>query len=252
MKYRKEGDMKIFPAIDVKDGKVVRLIQGNFDEVTVYSDNPAEIAKQFKEAGAEYLHMVDLDGAKDGELVNSEIIKKIASDDDIFIEVGGGIRDEERIRLYLEAGVDRVILGSAAVENPDFLEKMIRLYGEKIAVGVDVKDGKVAIHAWETITDKSDKEYLEYLTSIGVKTVIYTDITKDGTMEGTNIEAYEALQEFDKICFIAAGGIMYEREITALKDLVDGAIIGKALYTGDMDLARCIELAERKNPVGMH
>ena len=149
--------MKLFPALDVKDGKVVRLVQGDFDKVTVYSEDPAEIAKKFKEAGADHLHMVDLDGAKDGKLVNFETIKKIANETDMFIQVGGGIRDEERIRLYLEAGVDRVILGSAAVEQPEFLEKMVKLYGEKIAVGVDVKDGKVAIHGWKTITDKDDK-----------------------------------------------------------------------------------------------
>ncbi len=243
--------MKLFPAIDVKDGKVVRLVQGDFDKVTVYSEDPAEIAKKFKEAGADHLHMVDLDGAKDGKLVNFETIKKIANETDMFIQVGGGIRDEERIRLYLEAGVDRVILGSAAVEQPEFLEKMVKLYGEKIAVGVDVKDGKVAIHGWKTITDKDDKEFIEYLISIGVKTIIYTDITKDGAMEGTNIGAYKKLRDYD-INVIAAGGIMYEREITELQDLVDGAIIGKALYTGDMDLARCIELAGRKAPAGIH
>ena len=227
--------MKIFPAIDLRDGKAVRLFQGDYDQMTVYSDDPVDVAEGFKACGAENIHLVDLDGAKDGKLVNFETIKKITGRVDMFTEVGGGIRDEERIKQYLDLGVGRVILGTVAVKDPDFLEKMVSRYGEKIAVGVDVKDGFVAINGWKEVTDKKGFEFCTWLRDIGVKTVIYTDISRDGGLKGTNIEGLN---------IVASGGISFEEEITQLKDIVYGAILGKALYSGALDLKRAIELAK--------
>ena len=236
--------MKIFPAIDLRDGKAVRLFQGDYDQMTVYSDDPADVAESFKACGAEKIHLVDLDGAKDGKLVNFETIKKITGRVDMFTEVGGGIRDEERIKQYLDLGVGRVILGTVAVKDPDFLEKMVTRYGEKIAVGVDVKDGFVAINGWKEVTDKKGFEFCSLLRDIGVKTVIYTDISRDGGLKGTNMDAYKKLQEIRGLDIVASGGISFEEEITALKDIVYGAILGKALYSGALDLKRAIKLAK--------
>ncbi|MBQ8151628.1 MAG: 1-(5-phosphoribosyl)-5-[Firmicutes bacterium] len=199
--------MKIFPAIDLRDGRAVRLYQGDYDQMTVYSDSPVQVARSFKEAGAEYLHLVDLDGAKDGALVNFDTIKAIVEDVDMFVEVGGGIRDEERIKQYLEVGVGRVILGTIAIKDPAFLEEMVSKYGDKIAVGVDARDGFVAINGWKEITDKKGIEFCKYLESIGVKTVIYTDISRDGGLEGTNMEVYRELQEIEGLEITASGGI---------------------------------------------
>ena len=236
--------MKIFPAIDLRNGKAVRLFQGDYDQMTVYSDDPADVAEGFKVCGAENIHLVDLDGAKDGELVNFETIKKITGRVNMFTEVGGGIRDEARIKQYLDLGVGRVILGTVAVKDPDFLEKMVARYGEKIAVGVDVKDEYVAINGWKEVTDKKGFDFCKWLRDIGVKTVIYTDISRDGSLKGTNIEAYKRLREIEGLDIVASGGISFEEEITALKDLVSGAILGKALYSGALDLSRAIKLAE--------
>ncbi|MBQ9707799.1 MAG: 1-(5-phosphoribosyl)-5-[Firmicutes bacterium] len=236
--------MKIFPAIDLRDGRAVRLYQGDYDQMTVYSDSPVQVARSFKEAGAEYLHLVDLDGAKDGALVNFDTIKAIVEDVDMFVEVGGGIRDEERIKQYLEVGVGRVILGTIAIKDPAFLEEMVSKYGDKIAVGVDARDGFVAINGWKEITDQKGIEFCKYLKSIGVKTVIYTDISRDGGLEGTNMEVYRELQEIEGLEITASGGISFEEEITALKDVVDSAILGKAIYSGKLNLARAVELAK--------
>ena len=189
--------MKIFPAIDLRDGKAVRLYQGDYDQMTVYSDSPVEVAKSFKAKGADCLHLVDLDGAKDGRLVNFDTIKEIVEEVDMYVEVGGGIRDEERIRQYLELGVGRVILGTIAVKDPEFLEAMVTKYGERIAVGVDARDGYVAVNGWKEITDRESFEFCRYLRDIGVKTVIYTDISRDGGLEGTNMEAYRKLQNIE-------------------------------------------------------
>ena len=236
--------MKIFPAIDLRYGRAVRLYQGDYDQMTVYSDSPVQVARSFKEAGAEYLHLVDLDGAKDGALVNFDTIKAIVEDVDMFVEVGGGIRDEERIKQYLEVGVGRVILGTIAIKDPAFLEEMVSKYGDKIAVGVDARDGFVAINGWKEITDQKGIEFCKYLKSIGVKTVIYTDISRDGGLEGTNMEVYRELQEIEGLEITASGGISFEEEITALKDVVDSAILGKAIYSGKLNLARAVELAK--------
>jgi len=236
--------MNIFPAIDLRDGKAVRLYQGDYDQMTVYSENPVDVARSFRECGAQYLHLVDLDGAKDGKLVNFDTIKAIVEEVDMYVEVGGGIRDEERIRQYLELGVGRVILGTIAIKDPGFLEEMVKKYGEKIAVGVDAKDGYVAINGWKEITDKESFEFCKYLRDIGVKCVIYTDISRDGGLQGTNMEAYKKLQEIEGLEITASGGISFEEEITALKDVAAAAILGKAIYSGKLDLARAVELSK--------
>lgn len=236
--------MKIFPAIDLRDGKAVRLYQGDYDQMTVYSDSPVEVAKSFKAKGAGCLHLVDLDGAKDGKLVNFDTIKEIVEEVDMYVEVGGGIRDEERIRQYLDLGVGRVILGTIAVKNPEFLEAMVTKYGEKIAVGVDARDGYVAVNGWKEITDRESFEFCRYLRDIGVKTVIYTDISRDGCLEGTNMETYRKLQNIEGLEVTASGGISFEEEITALKDVAAAAILGKAIYSGKLDLERAVKLAE--------
>lgn len=236
--------MKIFPAIDLRDGKVVRLFQGDYDQMTVYSHDPVEVARSFKQKGADNLHLVDLDGAKDGRLVNFDTIKAITQQVDMFVEVGGGIRDEERIRQYLDVGVGRVILGTVAVKEPEFLEKMVEKYGERIAVGVDALDGYVAVNGWKEVTDKESFEFCRYLREIGVKTVIYTDISRDGSLEGTNMEVYKRLREIEGLDVVASGGISFEEEITALRDVVSAAILGKAIYSGMLDLEKAVELSK--------
>lgn len=235
--------MKIFPAIDLRDGKAVRLYQGDYDQMTVYSEDPVDVARSFREKGAGYLHLVDLDGAKDGQLVNFETIRRIVEEVDLFVEVGGGIRDEERIRQYLDLGVDRVILGTVAIKEPEFLKEMVKKYGEKIAVGVDARGGYVAINGWKEITDQESFSFCQYLRDIGVKTVIYTDISRDGGLEGTNMDAYRKLQQIEGLEVTASGGISFEQEITELKPIVSAAILGKAIYSGALDLSRAVELA---------
>ena len=236
--------MKIFPEIDLRNGKAVRLYQGDYDQMTVYSDSPVDVAKSFKAKGASCLHLVDLDGAKDGRLVNFETIKEIVEEVDMYVEVGGGIRDEERRKQYLELGVGRVILGTIAVKDPGFLEAMVTKYGEKIAVGVDARDGFVAINGWKEITDRESFEFCRYLRDIGVRSIIYTDISRDGGLEGTNMEAYRKLQEIEGLEVTASGGISFEEEITALRDVAAAAILGKAIYSGKLDLERAVKLAE--------
>lgn len=236
--------MEIFPAIDLRDGQAVRLFQGDYNQMTVYSKSPVDVAKKFQEKGAVNLHLVDLDGAKDGRLVNFESIRKIVSDTGFFVQTGGGIRDEERIQQYLDLGVGRVILGTIAVKEPEFLQRMVLKYKEKIAVGVDVKDGYVAVNGWKEVTDKKGMNFCRYLADIGVKTVIYTDISRDGGLKGTNLDAYRQLSRIKGLDIIASGGISFESEITALKETTAGAILGKALYDGMLDLERAIELAK--------
>ncbi len=236
--------MKIFPAIDLFEGKAVRLLKGEYDKMTVYSENPSEIALDFKMCGAKNMHVVDLEGAKNGKTPNIETVKKLISATDMFVEVGGGIRNIETVKTYIDAGVGRVILGTAAVTDRAFLEKAVRLYGEKIAVGVDVKDGFAAIKGW---TEKSNLEAIEFcreMQAIGVKTIICTDISRDGAMRGTNHELYKTLMEKLDINIIASGGVS---DISDVKRLsvsgIYGAIIGKAYYTGAIDLKEAIEVA---------
>ena len=210
----------------------------------MYQEDPVDVARSFKAAGADYLHLVDLDGAKDGELVNFDTIKAIVEDVDMFVEVGGGIRDEERIKQYLDLGVGRVILGTIAVKDREFLEKMVSVYGERIAVGVDARDDRVAINGWKEITDIDSFEFCEYLRDIGVKAVIYTDISRDGGLQGTNMEVYRKLQEIQGLEITASGGISFIEEIAELKNVTAAAILGKALYSGLIDLAQAVEMAK--------
>lgn len=229
--------MEIFPAIDLKDGQVVRLTQGDYNKVEVYATDPAAIARQFRQAGARNLHVVDLDGARDGVAVNHQAIRAIARTERLFIEVGGGIRDEARIATYLELGVGRVILGTVAVEDPAFTAAMIKKYGDAIAVGVDARDGKVAVKGWLETTALDSLAFCLQLEKMGLATIIYTDIARDGAMEGTNRDIYRTLRQTLGLNIIASGGISSLEDVAALREIgVHGAILGKALYTGALDL----------------
>lgn len=237
--------MEIFPAIDISGGKVVRLSKGDYDQMTVYGDDPAAMARRFKETGAKNLHVVDLDGAKAGTTANFAAIEAIAREGGLSIEVGGGIRDRERIRRYLDCGVSRTILGTVAVRNYAFVEEAVALFGEAIAVGVDAKDGLVAVSGWLETTSVSSLDFCRKLEETGVSTVIYTDISKDGMLSGTNLPVYEALAGLAHLKIIASGGITFEHEITALKQMgIYGAIVGKAIYSGALDLSRVLALAK--------
>lgn len=237
--------MKIFPAIDLKDKKVVRLLYGDYDKITVYGDNPLKHAESFKKCGASNLHVVDLDGAKSGSNPNFDVIKTLSRESGLFLEVGGGIRDEERIEKYLSAGAGRVILGTAAVENPIFLKRATEKYKEKIAVGIDIKDKKVAIHGWTRKSDIDAFDFFEQIEKIGVKTVICTDISRDGAQRGTNLSLYLELSRRFKTDIIASGGVSTMEDIRELKKMdIYGAIIGKALYTGAIDLTEAVREAE--------
>ena len=221
--------MKLFPAIDLRGGKVVRLTEGDYDRMTVYGDDPAATADGFRGAGAECLHVVDLDGALEGDAVNFSVVEKIVQSG-LFVEVGGGIRSEERIERYLAVGAKRVIIGTIAVEKPDFALKMIKKYGEAVAVGVDALDGKVAIHGWKTVTDKDAFEFCEFLRDAGADCVIYTDISRDGTLSGANLSAYERLARLDGLKVIASGGVTRTEEIRSLAAMgLYGAIVGLSL-----------------------
>lgn len=237
--------MKLFPAIDLIDGCAVRLVKGDYAQKTVYSENPAEVARSFAAAGAEYLHVVDLEGAKNGGTPNLETVRKIVQTGGLRVEVGGGIRSEEVVQAYLEAGVYRVILGTAAVENPTFLEEMVRKYGEKIAVGADIKDGMVAIKGWTEVSAESCFAFCEKLEKVGVKTIICTDISKDGLLAGTNLELYQALSEKFSVDIVASGGVTTLEDVKKLAEMgLYGAILGKALYTGSIDLKAAMELTK--------
>ncbi len=237
--------MNIIPAIDLIGGKAVRLQKGDYAKVTVYSDSPCDVAKSFQVSGAKYLHIVDLDGAKSGRADNIETIREIIRSAQMSVEVGGGIRNIETVALYADAGVDRIILGTAAVKDPAFLREAVARYGEKIAVGVDIKDGMVAIKGWTEVSQTSCEELCEELCEIGVRYVICTDISKDGMMSGTNLELYSTLSERFDLDFIASGGVSSLDDIKALSKMkLFGAILGKALYTGAVDLATAIKTAE--------
>ncbi len=237
--------MKLFPAIDLYDGKAVRLYKGNYKEMTVYSENPIEIARDFENQGCKFIHIVDLEGAKDGTTPNLQIVKQIANETSLFTEIGGGIRSMETVDKYLQNGVDRVILGTAAVENPEFLKEAVSKYGERIAVGVDVKDGFVAIKGWLETSQYSCFEFCEKMQGLGVKTIICTDISKDGAMQGTNRELYKELSEKFSIDITASGGVSTIDDIRALRKLnLYGAIIGKAYYIGAINLKDALEAAK--------
>ena len=237
--------MNIFPAIDLYDGKAVRLFKGDYDQMTVYSNEPLEVARKFEATGAKFLHLVDLEGAKVGKPANLETIKKIVDNTDLFTEVGGGIRNIEIAKAYIDSGVNRIILGTAAVENEDFLKEAIALFGDKVAVGVDLKDGFVAIKGWTEKSTISADDFLSKMESLGVKTVICTDISRDGAMQGSNNALYKQLGEKYNIDLIASGGVSTIDDIKALTEMnLYGAIIGKAYYIGAIDLKEAIEVAK--------
>ena len=237
--------MFIYPAIDLYEGKAVRLFKGDYAQMTVYSDNPPEIAKAFAAAGAKYIHLVDLEGAKKGSPANLETIRNIMAASDLFTEVGGGIRNMDTVESYLSIGVDRVILGTAAVENPVFLEQALTKYGEKIAVGVDLKDCFVSIKGWTEKSTLTADAFFDKMQALGVKTVICTDISRDGAMKGTNRELYKALSEKYAIDLIASGGVSSIEDVKALRGMnLHGAIIGKAYYIGAIDLKEAVEVAK--------
>ena len=234
--------MEIFPAIDLRGGQVVRLYQGDYDKETVYGQDPCAAARSFLEAGAKYLHVVDLDGARDGTLSNFETIAAIAGQGGLYIEVGGGIRTEERIHQYLDLGVGRCILGTIAVKDFDFTARMAQKYGGQIAVGVDARDGLVAVSGWKELSQERGVDFCRRLRDAGVKTVIYTDISRDGAEQGTNLELYRQLVQIEGLSITASGGVSSLEELRELEAMgVQAAILGKALYTGRLDLKTVIE-----------
>ena len=237
--------MKIFPAIDLYEGKAVRLLKGNYNDLTVYSENPIEIAKDFESQGATELHTVDLEGARDGGTPNIDIIKSFVENTSLNVEVGGGIRSMETVKAYLDAGVTRVILGTAAVTDEEFLKTAVATYGDKIAVGADIKDGKVAIKGWVEKSEYGTFEFFEKLQKIGVSTVICTDISKDGAMQGTNRQLYKELSEKFNVNIIASGGVSSLDDVKALNEMnLFGAIIGKAYYTGAIKISDALEVTK--------
>lgn len=234
--------MKLFPATDIIGKKAVRLVKGDYEKMTVYGD-PLEIALGFKKAGAEYLHAVDLEGAKDGNTPNFETVKSLIDNSGLLVEIGGGIRTIETVEKYLDAGAFRVILGTAAVKDRTFLETSVKRFGDKIAVGVDIKDGYVAIKGWTELSELDAFTFCKYLESIGVKTVICTDISKDGLLSGTNIELYNSLGEAFSLDLVASGGITTISELEKLSEMgIYGAILGKALYEGRIDLSEAVKV----------
>ncbi|MBE5038499.1 1-(5-phosphoribosyl)-5-[(5-phosphoribosylamino)methylideneamino]imidazole-4-carboxamide isomerase [Subdoligranulum sp. DSM 109015] len=233
--------MKLFPAIDLRGGQAVRLYQGDYDQMTVYNPAPADQARAFAAAGAKYLHVVDLDGAKDDTTANLPAIARIAAESDLYIEVGGGIRDEERIRRYLDLGVSRCILGTVAVRDFDFTARMAQKYGDRIAVGVDMKDGLVAVAGWKEVTPEPGVAFCRRLAEAGVKAVIATDISRDGTMQGTNMDLYRELLTIPGLEITASGGIAKMEELDTLQAMgCHAAILGKSVYTGAIDLAEAV------------
>lgn len=236
--------MNIIPAIDLIGGKAVRLQKGDYEKVTVYSEFPEKVAKYFYDCGAKYLHVVDLDGAKSGNADNFETIKKIISAAGLSVEVGGGIRTMDVVKKYAEIGVDRIILGTAALNDREFLRNAVAAYGDRITVGVDIKDGMVAIKGWTEVSGVSCEEFCKDLADIGVSTIICTDISKDGMMSGTNLELYKNLNREFPINIVASGGVSTIEDIKALRNMdMFGAILGKALYTGAIKLEEAIAAA---------
>ena len=237
--------MLIYPAIDLYGGKAVRLYKGDYAQMTVYNDNPVEVAKDFAACGATRIHLVDLEGAKNGTTPNFETVTAIKAQTGLFCEIGGGIRNMDTIDRYLAAGVDRVILGTAAVTEPGFAEQAVAKYGEKIAVGIDIRDGFVAIKGWTEKSEENAFDFSEKMQNIGVKTLICTDISKDGAMQGTNHDLYRELSQRFDMNIIASGGVSSMDDVERLSKLdIHGAIVGKAYYTGAIDLKKAIEVAK--------
>lgn len=236
--------MIILPAIDLLGRKAVRLLKGDYNQVTVYSDSPLEVAEKFKSLGATHIHMVDLDGAKYGTAPNMDIVAEVAENTGLFVEIGGGIRSMETVKKYIDAGISRVILGTAAICDEDFLKEAVKAYGEKIAVGADVKDGKIAVKGWLEQSDVTLDEFFLKMQDLGVKNIICTDISRDGAMRGTNLELYRELSEKYSLDITASGGVSSIEDVKRLREMnLYGAIIGKAYYTGAVDLKEAIEVA---------
>lgn len=237
--------MILFPAIDLYEKKGVRLYKGRYDEMTVYTEDPAGFARTIEEAGASWLHVVDLEGARDGTGPNLDVIEEICRTTSLNVETGGGIRTMERMETLLEAGVKRVILGTRALEDEAFLKEALKRFGEAVAVGVDAHAGKVATHGWLNVSDVDAEEFVHHLETLGVKTVIATDISRDGAMRGCNISFYERLKENNQLNIIASGGVSSLEDIRALRRIgVYGAILGRAMYTGAVDLKEGLQEAE--------
>ena len=237
--------MILFPAIDLYAGKAVRLYKGDYANMTVYSENPLEIARDFQAKGCTHIHMVDLEGAKDGTTPNLSVVARIARETSLFVEIGGGIRSMETVARYLDAGVSRVILGTAAVNDEAFLRQAVAAYGRKIAVGADVKDGCIAIKGWLETASVTLEEFLEKMQSLGVRNIICTDISRDGAMQGTNLALYRQLAQKFRLDITASGGVSTLEDVRQLRQMeLYGAIIGKAYYTGAIDLAEALEVAK--------
>lgn len=228
--------MIIFPAIDILNGNCVRLIQGDYNQERVYGDSPVDMAKKWEALGGEFIHIVDLNGAKSGESVNKEVIAKIAKAVSVPVQVGGGIRSLEVIEDYIKSGVARVIIGTAAITDKDFLQKAVATYGDKIAVSVDARAGYVATDGWTDTSDVRAIDLVKELEALGVSTIVYTDIAKDGMLQGPNLEEQEAIQQATNMDVIASGGVTTVQDVANLRKLgLYGAIIGKALYDGKLD-----------------
>lgn len=239
--------MLLFSAIDLYDHKVVRLLKGDYQKMTVYSEDPVATARGIEADGGRWLHLVDLEGAKDGTTPNFDVVAAICQETKLQVEIGGGIRSLEMIERYLNAGVARVILGTKAVTDEDFLRDAVGRWGDRIAVGVDAKDGRVAVKGWVEVLDVDMFDFLWKLRSIGVKTAIVTDISKDGAMKGTNLPLYERLSRLDGIDITASGGVSTLEDIRALRDMgLYGAILGKAMYNGTIKLKDALDVARGK------
>ena len=237
--------MILFPAIDIVGGKAVRLYKGDYDQMTVYSDHPEQIALDFKNCGATHIHIVDLEGARDGGTPNLDTVMNIKKQSNLFCEVGGGIRNMEVVDRYLSAGIDRVILGTAAIEDEAFLRKAVKQYGERIAVGADIREGFIAVKGWLERSQVTVDEFFERMQDIGVKTIICTDTNRDGAMRGTNLSLYRTMSRRYSVDITASGGVSSMDDITALKEMdLYGAIIGKAYYTGAIDLKKAVEAVQ--------
>lgn len=237
--------MILFPAIDIVGGKAVRLFKGDYDQMTVYSDRPAEIALDFKACGATHIHIVDLEGARDGGTPNLDTVLGIKKQSGLFCEIGGGIRSMEVVDRYLNAGIDRVILGTAAINDEAFLKKAVEKYGARIAVGADIKDGFIAVKGWLERSTVTADEFFENMQNLGVQTIICTDISKDGAMQGTNLSLYRTMSRRYRVDITASGGVSSMDDVIALKDMdLYGAIIGKAYYTGAIDLRKAVQAVQ--------
>ena len=237
--------MRIYPAIDIKDGQCVRLLRGSFDNVTVYGNDPAEMAKKWQAEGGEFIHVVDLDGALKGHGVNAEAIKKICESVSVPVQTGGGIRTMEDIEAKLACGINRVIIGTKAVSDSEFVRRAVEKYGDKIVIGIDAKDGMVAIEGWEKTSEWKVVDFAKKMEEIGVRTIVYTDIATDGTLQGPNVQAMKEMADSVDVDIIASGGVGSIEHIKALLPTgVEGVIVGRALYTDSVDLKEAIEVAK--------